>query len=134
MNKESKARNVIRNSSDVYEFLKEPLADEEYENLLMISLNQAGVVKKVDWLTTGSDTSTVFSTKQICRCAVMNNACGVIMVHNHPSGNTKPSKDDLESTRKLRQALNLFEISLMDHVIIGGGNTGYYSMADSEGM
>lgn len=125
-------KKVIRNSNDAYEFLKRTLVEEEYENLLMISLNQAAVVKKVDWLTSGSDTSTVMSTKQICRNAVMNNACAIIMVHNHPSGNLKPSHEDLESTRRIKEALEVFDIQLVDHIIIGGGGTGYYSMADEQ--
>lgn len=122
---------LIKNSNDAYEFMKRSLVEEEYEYLLMMSLNQASMLKKVDWLTCGSDTSTVLSVKQICRNAVMNNACGIIMVHNHPSGNTTPSAHDLDSTEKLKKALEVFEIRLLDHIIIGGGGTGYYSMADN---
>ena len=57
-------------------------------------------------------------------------ACGVILVHTHPSGNSTPSTADIDATRKLREALKLFDIKLMDHIIIGDGQ--YYSFADEE--
>ena len=121
---------TIHSAEDVYSLLKESLIDEENENLLMISLDSAAHVKQVNWLTTGSDTRTVFSPKQIARTALLNNACAVIMVHNHPSGSTRPSFQDDQSTSELKKALELIEIRLIDHVIIGAGEGGFYSYAD----
>ena len=57
-------------------------------------------------------------------------ACGVILVHTHPSGNPLPSKADIEKTEELRQALNIFEIELLDHIIIGDNQ--YYSFSDED--
>lgn len=121
---------TIHNSADVYELLKESLINEENENLLMISLNSACHVRQIDWLTTGSDTQTVFSKKQIARTALLNNACAVIMVHNHPSGSTRPSFQDDQATSELKKTLELIEVRLIDHVIIGAGEGGFYSYAD----
>lgn len=124
------ALKTILTSSDVYSLLKESLINEETESLLMISLDAANHVKQIDWLTTGSDTTTVFSTKQIIRTALMNNAVGIVIVHNHPSGSTRPSRHDDESTKQLHDALRLIEMRLIDHVIIAAGDGGYYSYSD----
>lgn len=131
---EMKGVRIVKNSEDAYNVVREPLVNEEQENLLMLSLNQGGVLKSIDWLSIGSDTQTVVSPKMIARKALISGACSVIMVHNHPSGNLKPSQEDLNSTERVRKALELIEVRLLDHIIVGGGGTGYYSMQDNGSM
>lgn len=122
---------TIKTSEDVYKLLKESLVQEEYENLLMISLDNANHVRKIDWLTAGSDSQTLFSCKQIARTAIINNACAVIIVHNHPSGSVKASYHDDKSTEELKKALKLVDITFLDHIIIAAGDGGFYSYADN---
>jgi DNA repair protein RadC len=80
-------------------------------------------------LSEGGTTGTVIDAGPLFKLALLENAKGIILCHNHPSGNLNPSESDLSITRKLKQAGNLLEIQIMDHLIIT--STGYYSMGDS---
>jgi DNA repair protein RadC len=73
----------------------------------------------------------VVDVKKIVKFAIDNYATGIILAHNHPSGNTKPSEQDAKLTEKIKKALEIFEITLLDHLIVCA--TTYYSFAD-EGM
>ena len=68
----------------------------------------------------GSVNYTVVSTREIVQFAVLNNAVGVVLYHNHPSGRTKPSPDDVHFTNKINEALKLHDIELVEHIIVGG--------------
>ena len=121
----------IKTSEDAYQLIRPLLEGEEQENLIMLSLNSAGIVKNIDWLSFGSDTQTIMSSKQIARQAILNNAVGVILSHNHPSGRTRPSIADDENTKRVKEALELVEIRLMDHLIIGDANNRFFSYSDN---
>ena len=84
-----------------------------------------------EFISKGDATGTVVNFKQITRRALELKAQGVILSHNHPSGNLRPSDADVKITNKIKDALNLFDIVLFDHVIIS--NEGHFSFAD-EGM
>lgn len=120
----------INNSADVYQLVSEPLQNEIQEKVLIVTLNRADEVQGVHLMAIGSDTEVVFPVKLIARQALMDVACGVIVVHNHPSGNVRPSSADIKQTEKLRDALRLLDVSLMDHVIVGKGK--WFSFADEE--
>jgi len=76
-------------------------------------------------------TGTVADPRVILKKALEHNATAIILCHNHPSGNTKPSKADEAITQKIKQAAGLLDIHIMDHVIVS--NEGYFSFAD-EGL
>lgn len=101
----------------------------EQEELFVMSLNSANNVKEIHFVGLGSDTAVVISPKIIARLAVVDLAASVIICHTHPSGNPRPSKADVEQTEKLRKALQLFDIDLLDHVILTSNNT-FYSFSD----
>lgn len=119
---------AISNSRGFYDLVCKPLAAEENEHLILVTLNSAHAVTGVHWLCSGCDTSVTFSIKQIARQAVICNACAVGIIHNHPSGNPMPSTADIKNTGELRDALRLFDIALLDHIIISDGR--YYSFSD----
>ena len=98
---------------------------EEFKVLL---LNRANIVLGVYPLSKGGVAGTVVDVKLIFGVALKCNASGIILCHNHPSGNLKPSKQDIEITKKIKQCSELFEISLLDHLIIS--NFGYYSFSE----
>ena len=77
-------------------------------------------------MTSGGLDSTVIDTKQIIKKVVEKGACSIILVHNHPSGDPKPSAADLVTTRKVIEVGKAMELPLLDHVIIGAG--GYTSL------
>lgn len=120
----------IKTSQDAYELIK-PLYNEDimqYKEIFMVLyLNRANRVLGYNKHSIGSDTGTVVSVKQIIAIALKVNACNMILVHNHPSGSTKPSNQDIEITKRIKEAAGLFDIQVLDHLILGEG---YYSMAD----
>lgn len=120
----------VNNSADVYGIVSEPLSGQVQENAGIITLNNANEVIGLHWMFKGSDTSVVMSTKLIARQALMDVACGVVLVHNHPSGDVRPSQADIMGTERLKEALKVFEMSLIDHVIVSDGK--WFSFAEEE--
>lgn len=101
----------------------------EQEELFVMSLKGCNQIKEIHFVGLGSDEAVVISTKIIARYAVTDLATGVIICHTHPSGNPRPSKADVEQTEKLRKALRLFDIDLVDHIILTPENK-FYSFSD----
>jgi DNA repair protein RadC len=96
----------------------------------VLYLNGRNVLIAKEKINVGDDRSTIIDSKAIVRRALEKKASGIILVHNHPSGNALPSVADIGQTQTLKRALGTCDISLMDHVVIGGD--GYYSFADEE--
>lgn len=105
---------------------------EIYESVFIMLLNRQNNVEGYVKISQGGTAGTVVDVKLITKYAVDSLSSSVIMIHNHPSGNTQPSEPDKNMTTKIKTALNLFEINLLDHVIITPGDK-YFSLAD-EGM
>lgn len=121
---------TVKSSADVFAIVSEPLKDQIQENAGIITLNNVGGVIGLHWMFKGSDTSVVMSTKLIARQALMDVACGVVLVHNHPSGNVRPSEADIRETDRLRQALHVLDMQLVDHVIVSEGK--WWSFAEEK--
>ncbi len=121
---------LINSSQNAYDLIK-PLYNEDilqYKEIFMVLyLNRSNRVLGYHIHSIGSDIGTVVSVKQVIGIALKVNACSLILVHNHPSGNTKPSEQDIELTKRIKEAAGLFEIKVLDHLIIGDE---YYSMSD----
>jgi len=126
-------RASISSSNDVY-LLVSSLYNEDTielrEEFKMILLNNANKVLGSVNIIIGSITGTVVDSKLILATACKAMASGVILCHNHPSGNKKPSEQDRTMTSKIKEALLLVDISLLDHVIILPNSEGYYSFVD----
>lgn len=121
----------IRNSSDVVKILDTSLRELMDEQLTVITLNAANKVISVHYeVTKGTNSACLISSKQIARLAVLDYASGVILVHNHPSGNVSPSIADLKQTEKVKAGLDVLEITLLDHVILG--DESYYSFSEGK--
>ena len=71
----------------------------------------------------GSLNKSIVSIREVFKAAVMANAAAIILCHNHPSGDPTPSPEDVSITRKIREAGTLLDIELLDHVVMGAGNT-----------
>lgn len=121
----------IKSSKDIAGFLKNKLQDEPTENFMVVYLNQNGKILYHQVHTYGGMTSTVVDVRPIMRTALEQRAVSMILCHNHPSGNLKPSQQDKNITNKIKQAAKLFDVNVLDHVIVS--NEGYYSFAD-EGL
>jgi DNA repair protein RadC len=118
----------ISSSKDVFEVLQADLADSQYEEFWLLLLNRANrIIRKVK-ISDGGISDTVADPKRIFREALDSMCSGIILCHNHPSGNIKPSTADRELTKKIVQGAKYFDISVLDHVIIGDEQ--FYSFAD----
>jgi len=120
----------VTNSRDVADFLREIIGDgiEVQEHFVVLYLNHANNIIGYYKHAKGGINSTVADIEIIAAVAVKVLAKAVIISHNHPSGNTKPSDPDIALTKKMKQALGLFDIHMLDHIIIT--YSGYYSFAD----
>jgi DNA repair protein RadC len=118
----------ITSSKDVYDIMAPDLLDLMHEEFWVILLNRANAVIKKVQISAGGVAGTVADPKIIFKTALENLASGIILVHNHPSGNLLPSQADKEITRKMKDAGKLLEVPVLDHVIFADKN--YFSFAD----
>jgi DNA repair protein RadC len=121
----------ITSSKDAYDQLKENLMDLPHEEFWVLLMNRANKVMKKKRISEGGVSGTVADPKIIYKLALDELASGVIVAHNHPSGNLTASQSDVDLTKKLKEAGKFLEIQLLDHIIIAGHK--YYSFAD-EGL
>ena len=118
-------------SNDIYQFMKPELLDLPKEEFWVLLLNRANRLIKKEQISSGGVSGTVADPKIIFKAALDQYASSIILVHNHPSGNLKPSQADIKLTSKMKEAGNLLEIPVLDHIIFS--DEGYLSFAD-EGM
>ncbi len=123
-----KEKPQIRTSQDAYLLMVPLLADLPHEEFWILMLNRANKVIGKERISVGGVAGTVVDAKIIFRKALASLACGIILFHNHPSGNLNPSESDIKITRKMKEAGSLMEINILDHIIIS--ENGYYSFAD----
>ena len=124
-------RREIFGSADIYKLMGPLIGDLPNEEFWVISLNQsAKLIKKVR-ISVGGITQTSADIRPIMRVLIDTGATQFAAVHNHPSGNIRPSNEDKRLTEQLKKAAGLLNIRMIDHVIITNG--GYYSFGD-EGL
>ncbi|MEQ8924276.1 MAG: DNA repair protein RadC [Fulvivirga sp.] len=121
----------ITSSKDVYNIMKADLLDLQHEEFWVLILNRSNLVIKKQLISSGGVSGTVADPKLIFKSALEELASGLIMIHNHPSSNLKPSQQDINLTKRMVEAGRLLEIPVLDHVIFT--NESYFSFAD-EGM
>ncbi len=125
---------TIKQSQDIYDLLLDEFSTgtlQMQEEVKVILLNRANIVLGIYHHSKGGISSCIVDIKLILSVALKALSSNIILVHNHPSGNLKPSKADITITKKLKKACNYLEINLLDHIIYGIED--YYSFAD-EGM
>ncbi len=121
----------ITSSKDAYEILQTVLSDVPHEEFWVLILNRANHVTAKIAISEGGSSSTIVDPKKIFKLALENKAEALVLGHNHPSGNLKPSEDDIKITKKINEAGKFLEISILDHIIVG--ENAYFSFAD-EGL
>ena len=123
-------RPQIRSSIDAFHIMAPLLMDLAHEEFWFIALNRANkVVGKVKISSGGLSGTVVDSKKLFQRALEFERISALVLCHNHPSGNLKPSESDIELTKKLVGAALLLDMKVLDHIIIAG--SGYMSFADS---
>jgi DNA repair protein RadC len=122
---------VIRESRDIAIYLKSLLQDRSHEVFAVVFLNRANRINHFQIVSEGGITGTVADPRLILKKALEEEAVSLILCHNHPSGNLKPSKADEELTLKIKEASRYFDIKVLDHIIVS--DEGWFSFAD-EGL
>jgi DNA repair protein RadC len=118
----------INGAEDVYDLVKEELENADREILLSVMLTIKNQLIGVETVNIGSVHATIISARDLFKSAILANAFGIVICHNHPSGNLDPSRDDIAITKRLVDAGELLGIKVLDHLIIS--NRGYTSMRD----
>jgi DNA repair protein RadC len=120
----------ILRSLDAYEFISQFYQDDIdiFESSFILMLNQANNTIGYAKISQGGITSTIIDVRLVAKYAVDSLATGVILAHNHPSGNLYPSQSDKEITEKVKKGLALLDIKLVEHIILT--SNGYYSFVD----
>ncbi len=121
----------IHSSMELADYLKSSLKDHAYEVFAVVFMNRSNKIKHFEIISKGGLTHTIVDPRIIFLKAIEVQATSLVLCHNHPSGNLRPSKADEEITAKLKNAGKLLDINVIDHLIVS--DEGYYSFAD-EGM
>lgn len=121
----------IGSSADVFNCMKPHLLDLPHEEFWILLLSRANEVMKKVQISSGGVSGTVADPKIIFKEAIAHLSSAIILVHNHPSGNLKPSQADITLTKKIKEGGNFMDLPVLDHVIFT--NDAYFSFAD-EGM
>ncbi|MEG0267141.1 MAG: DNA repair protein RadC, partial [Bacilli bacterium] len=117
------------NPEIIYEYYKQTLGNKKQEHFYCIYLDNAKKIVKEKLLFIGTIDYSMVTPREVFKEAYLCDATGIICIHNHPSGNVLPSKEDINLTNKLIELGNLFNISIVDHIIIS--KTGYYSLYEN---
>lgn len=118
----------ITTSNDAFKILNKKLSDLPHEEFWILLLNRANGVLKIECISKGGVSGTVVDARLILKPAIELLASGIILCHNHPSGQLKPSEQDISLTKKIKESARLMDINLLDHIIIGDQK--YLSFAD----
>jgi DNA repair protein RadC len=117
----------IKDANDSAEFIKQFYQGdiEIYESFFLLLLNNANQTIGYAKISQGGVTSTIVDVKIIAKYVVDSLATGIILAHNHPSGNLNPSSADINITAKIKEAMKLFDVTVLDHIILT--TDGFYS-------
>lgn len=125
---ESKAPDIIGFSKDAYNIIRRHLVDLNHEEFWIILTGRGNKVLGKELVSKGGFSEVLIDIKIVFSAALQHKANGIILVHNHPSGNLKPSHEDIMLTKRIADAGKILDIKVTDHLIIT--DKGYYSFAD----
>ena len=109
---------TIRSPEDAQKLAMHHIADEDREVFLVMCLNTKNQVVALHRAHVGSLNASIVSPREVMKPAILNNACSIIVSHQHPSGDPSPSREDLEVTKRLKEVGQILGIELLDHVIV----------------
>ena len=125
---EVKNKKKLSGSRDVYEFFQPLLGDLPHEEFWILLLNRSNKVIDQHKISQGGISGTVIDVRMILKNAIEKLACSLILCHNHPSGNLQPSDSDMKITTRLKEAAQIMDIQVLDHLIVT--DNAYFSFAD----
>ena len=111
---------TVRSPEDAAHAIQKEISDEDREIFLVLCLNTKNEVVAIHRASVGSINSTIVHPREVFKAAILNNACSILVAHNHPSYQTNPSPEDIEVTKRLIEAGEILGIEVVDHIIVGG--------------
>jgi DNA repair protein RadC len=117
----------LRGSHDIYSLMTD-LQTADREKFVVLHLDNKHRLLCLDVVSVGSLTASIVHPREVLKTALLVNAAAIVLVHNHPSGDPTPSREDLEITRRIREACDILGLRVLDHVIVGQGR--YVSFVD----
>lgn len=120
----------INNPSEAYNLVQNFLKDSDREKFLVLCLDTRKQPVSIQVVSVGSLSSTIVHPREVFKIAVLSNASSIICFHNHPTGNSKPSKEDEDMTLRLKESGEILGIPLVDHIVIGS-NDSFYSFKEN---
>lgn len=112
----------ISSPSDAVEIGRSMLDGSDREKLLLCCLNTKNEPTKLNIVSIGSLNSSIVHPREVFKLAILGNSASIILFHNHPSGDTTPSKEDINITERIKEAGKIIGIELIDHIILGDEN------------
>ncbi|ANS76123.1 DNA repair protein RadC [Paenibacillus yonginensis] len=112
----------IRSPEDGYKLMKYFLADLDREAFLVVNLDTKNSPVSINVCHIGTLNATIVHPREVMKAAILSNASSIIVGHNHPSGNSSPSQEDISTTERLAEAGKIIGIELLDHIIVGNDN------------
>jgi len=119
----------IQAASDIFEYMAGRVPDETKEHLFVLHLNTKNQITKTELVSVGTLNAALIHPREVFKAAIKESSHAIILVHNHPSGDTEPSNADKQVTELLKKASAVIQIDLLDHVITG--KTGWFSFRDN---
>ncbi|MEQ6124566.1 DNA repair protein RadC [Pseudotenacibaculum sp. MALMAid0570] len=119
----------VKNSKNVFDLMKPLLENKLHEEFWVLYLNNSNKILSKDFISKGGITSTIVDVRLLYKRALELSAVGIILCHNHPSGDINPSLSDKEMTKKIKLAGDSLDIKLLDHLIVA--EKSYFSFADN---
>ncbi len=121
----SQSKNPIKkitSAKDIFEHFHQRLKDEKQEHFYILMLNTKNNIIGEQLVSKGTLDASIIEPREVFRSAIKNSASRIILIHNHPSGDPKPSKEDIDVTKKLIESGKMLNIQVLDHIIIGKEN------------
>ena len=115
---------------DIVDLGKKFLDELDREELIVACLNAKNEVNSVNVVSVGSLSSSIVHPREVFKTAILSNAASIVMIHNHPSGDVTPSKEDKEITLRIKESGTILENCLLNHIIIGDDK--YYSFKEDD--
>ena len=112
----------ILSPNDAYEMIKEQLEGLDREQFIIACLNTKNEPTNITVVSVGTLNKAIIHPREVFKTAILSNAASIMAFHNHPSGETTPSQQDIQLTKRLYEAGELLGIKLLDHLIIGDGS------------
>ncbi len=121
---------VLRSPEDTRRYLRNKIGDSPHEVFCALWLNNRHQVIEFEELFRGTIDGAAVYPREVAKAALNHNAAAVIFTHNHPSGNPEPSQADIALTKRLKDALAMIDIRVLDHVVVGNAAVAQVSLAE----